>query len=136
MVCEGFALRDLLMEIAPPKQEEEKVPSWDAVRKEDTWKIGPSSGKSKQEMQGELRKICQCCRWEAGMDGSSHGPHCYTKNEKDTDLDTEWLPRGENVEFTGCLQQQKNAEVAEGLHVDSNEPSEVDEDDEKVATTQ
>ena len=97
MVCEGFALRDLLMEIAPPKQEEEKVPSWD---------------------------------------GSSHGPHCYTKNEKDTDLDTEWLPRGENVEFTGCLQQQKNAEVAEGLHVDSNEPSEVDEDDEKVATTQ
>ena len=104
MVCEGFALRDLLMEIAPPKQEEEKVPSWDAVRKEDTWKIGPSSGNS--------------------------------KNDKDTDLDTECLPRGDNVEFTGCLQQQKNAEVAEGLHVDSNQPSEVDEDDEKVATTQ
>ena len=95
MVCEGFALRDLLMEIAPPKQEEEKVPSWDAVRKEDTWKIGPSSGNS--------------------------------KNDKDTDLDTECLPRGDNVEFTGCLQQQKNAEVVEGVHADSKMSAEVDE---------
>ena len=95
MVCEGFALRDLVMEIAPAKQEEEMVPSW----KEDTWRIGPSSGNS--------------------------------KNDKDTDLDTEWLPRGDNVEFTGCLQQQKNAEVAEGAHADSKMSAEVDEDDEK-----
>ena len=61
MVCEGSArvaleVCELWLEIAPPKQEEEMV-SWDVVRKEYIRKIGPNRGKTKQEMQGALRKI-------------------------------------------------------------------------------
>ena len=59
MVCEGSALRQLWLEVVPPKSEEEKM-SWDAVRKEYIKLVGCAwyqfAKPTKQQMQCALRK--------------------------------------------------------------------------------